>query len=182
MVSRTTQQFLYPSRVEQYVFIIGCICMSSRSDVKADTITLDDFLTLNPEVSSVILQYLPVVRPSCSVLMFPWIGQCKLHKLMGGVSWLVLSGHATASHWFLCIGITIAVRIQWKYVSLWDNIDVLPTVAPFPPLIATAAAPTITANATSFTFYSSALPTPVSTADSIVSYPSVIPLPVSHAS
>ena len=51
-------------------------------------------------------------------------------------------------------------------------------VAPFPPLVPTTAAPTITANATAITFFSSALQTPISSTDDFMPYPSVTPAPV----
>ncbi|KAF8204634.1 hypothetical protein BJ912DRAFT_1036734 [Pholiota molesta] len=87
-----------------------------------NTITLDDFLTLNPEVGTIYFW----VNVNCTNL---WAG------------------------YYYC-------------------------VAPFPPLTPTSALPSLTANATSFHFFSSALPTAVSSTEVFIPYPSVTSAPI----
>ncbi|KAF9480726.1 hypothetical protein BDN70DRAFT_992517 [Pholiota conissans] len=72
--------------------------------------------------------------------------------------------------------LTLNPEVNQNCTNLWA--DYYYCVAPFPPLTATSVAPPLTANATSFRFFSSALPTPVTTSEAFDPYPSVTPAPV----
>ncbi|KAF9480695.1 hypothetical protein BDN70DRAFT_877257 [Pholiota conissans] len=72
--------------------------------------------------------------------------------------------------------LTLNPEVNQNCTNLWA--DYYYCVAPFPPLTPTTAAPSLTANATSFHFFSSALPTPVTSSEVFIPYPSVTPAPV----